>query len=149
MLSLGCCSCRARRCCSSRCRSLTAVPALPARRRRPRRVHLQHVRRQRPVRVRVGPVEDQPHQVEAGEQGRGQGDVLGGRPADVVAAPGGVGRRQERRAGVERGGDAGFRDGHRLLLHDLVDGGSVGLFVVCLEFFFGRENECGEKKEKV
>jgi hypothetical protein len=42
----------------------------------------------------------------------------------------GVGRAQQRGARVERGGDAGLGDGHRLLLHDLVDRRPGGWWLV-------------------
>ena len=45
----------------------------------------------------------------------------------VVPAVGRVGGRQDGGAGVERRHDAGLGDGDGLLLHDLVDGGAVGL----------------------
>lgn len=74
-----------------------------------------------------GGVEDEVEDVEAGEEGGGEVDVLHGGDFGVVAAVERVGCGEDGGAGVERGGDAGFGDGDGLLLHDFVDGGSVGV----------------------
>lgn len=50
-------------------------------------VHVQDVLREAAVRVAVGAVQDEPQQVEAGQQRGGQVDVLRGGPPQVVPAP--------------------------------------------------------------
>ena len=67
--------------------------------------------------------QNEEHQVKTGEQRCGQIDVGCGRFLAVVAAIQRIGRGQNSRARVERGGDAGFGDGNCLLLHDLVKRG--------------------------
>mmetsp|Transcript_98718 Transcript_98718/g.247377 ORF Transcript_98718/g.247377 Transcript_98718/m.247377 type:complete len:214 (-) Transcript_98718:1485-2126(-) len=72
-------------------------------------------------------VEQQEEQVEAGQQRRRQIDVLYRRLVGVVPAEDGVGSGQDGGPAIQRRCDAGFRDGDRLLLHDLVDCGAVAL----------------------
>lgn len=71
-------------------------------------VHVGDVLGQAQVGVSVGLVLDQPQQVETGEQGGRQLDVLLDALAWVVAAVGGVGGGQDGAAGVQRGHDAGL-----------------------------------------
>ena len=75
----------------------------------------------------AGLVEDEEEDVEAGEQGGGEVDVLDGRDARVVPAVERVGGREDGRAGVEGGGDAGFGNGDGLLFHDFVDRRAVAV----------------------
>jgi hypothetical protein len=72
----------------------------------------------------IGQHEDE---VEPGEQGCGEVDVLVDGFVLVVPAEEGVGGGEDGGAGVERGGDAGLGDGDGLLLHHLVDGRPVVL----------------------
>mmetsp|Transcript_57410 Transcript_57410/g.124764 ORF Transcript_57410/g.124764 Transcript_57410/m.124764 type:complete len:317 (+) Transcript_57410:459-1409(+) len=72
-------------------------------------------------------IKDEPEQVKAREQRRGELDVLLGALGRVVPRVGRVGGCEHRRARVERCGDARLRNRDCLLLHDLVDGRSVSL----------------------
>lgn len=67
----------------------------------------------------VSLVQDEPHEVKAGQQGGRQRDVLCGRAPGVVAAVCRVRSSQEGGARVQCGGDACFGNAHRLLLHHL------------------------------
>ncbi len=74
---------------------------------------------------RIDGVADDAEDVEAGEDGFGEFDVLGERDGAVVAAADGVGGGDDGAAGLEGGDDAGFGDGDGLLFHGFVDGGAV------------------------
>ena len=82
---------------------------------------------------RVNGVADDAEDVEAGEDGLGELDVLAERDGAVVAAADGVGGGDDGAAGLERRDDAGFGDGDGLLLHGFVDRGAV-LVVHFVEF---------------
>ena len=71
------------------------------------------------IRVPVGLVQNEPEQVEPGEQGGRQVDVLGETLPGVVAAVLGVGSSQDGDSGVETCQDAGLGDTDGLLLHNL------------------------------
>ena len=79
------------------------------------------------VGVARGGVEDEEEDVEAGEEGGGEVDVLDRGDPGVVAAVERVSSGEDGGAGVEGGGDAGFGDGDGLLFHDFVDGGAVAV----------------------
>ena len=74
--------------------------------------------------------QNEKHQVKTREQRSGQIDIRCRRFLAVVAAIQRIGRGQNSRARVERGGDAGFCDGNCLLLHDLVERGGPERFVL-------------------
>ena len=80
----------------------------------------EHVLRDRGVPRARRVVQQDEQQVETRQQRVRQVDVAGDGQAVVVGAVDGVGGCQDRATGVERGLDARFRDGDRLLLHDLV-----------------------------
>mmetsp|Transcript_28728 Transcript_28728/g.95418 ORF Transcript_28728/g.95418 Transcript_28728/m.95418 type:complete len:605 (-) Transcript_28728:57-1871(-) len=88
-------------------------------------------------------VQEQEEQVEPRQQRGRQVNVLDRRLVRVVAAEDGVGSRQHGGPGVECRGDAGLRDGHRLLLHDLVDGRAVALLHL-IELVDGADAHIGE-----
>mmetsp|Transcript_9575 Transcript_9575/g.19836 ORF Transcript_9575/g.19836 Transcript_9575/m.19836 type:complete len:529 (+) Transcript_9575:859-2445(+) len=69
-------------------------------------------------------VQDEVDQVEAGEEGGGQLDVVHHGHVGVVAGPDGVGGGEHGGAGVEGGDDARLGHRHRLLLHHLVQHGA-------------------------
>jgi hypothetical protein len=71
-------------------------------------------------------IQHQEDEIETRQQSSRKVDVLDWRELDVVPAVEGVGSRENRRPGIQRSRDAGFRDRDRLLFHDLVDGGAVG-----------------------
>lgn len=75
----------------------------------------------------VSLVLDDAEDIEAGQDGLGQLDVLGEGQGGVVAAPNGVGRGDDGAAGLQGGDDAGLADADALLLHGLVDGGAIGV----------------------
>jgi hypothetical protein len=60
-------------------------------------------------------VEDEEEEVETGEEGGGEVDIVDGRDLGVVAAVEGVGGGENGSAGVEGRGDSGFRNGDSLL----------------------------------
>mmetsp|Transcript_177622 Transcript_177622/g.432143 ORF Transcript_177622/g.432143 Transcript_177622/m.432143 type:complete len:267 (+) Transcript_177622:779-1579(+) len=80
--------------------------------------------RQAGVAVLVDLVEHQVDEVEAGEQRRGQLEVVHHGALRVPARLDRVGRRQHRRAGVQARHDAGLCDRDRLLLHSLMQDGA-------------------------
>lgn len=69
----------------------------------------------------VALVQNDEEEVETRHQRRSQTDVRLQTLAAVVASADGVGRRQDRRARVQRGRDARLGDRDRLLLHGLWD----------------------------
>mmetsp|Transcript_47934 Transcript_47934/g.120039 ORF Transcript_47934/g.120039 Transcript_47934/m.120039 type:complete len:303 (-) Transcript_47934:3-911(-) len=88
-------------------------------------VHRQHVARDALVVLGVAHVLHDEDEVEAGEDGALQLDVLARGLEVVVAAGGRVGGGEHGGAGVEHGGDARLGDRDRLLLHGFVDGDAV------------------------
>mmetsp|Transcript_3534 Transcript_3534/g.5879 ORF Transcript_3534/g.5879 Transcript_3534/m.5879 type:complete len:391 (+) Transcript_3534:371-1543(+) len=85
-------------------------------------VHLGHVLRQLLVLVTIHGVQQQEDHVEAGQQRSGQVNVLHRRLVGIVAAVDWVCCSQNGGPAVQGGRDPALGDGHRLLLHDLVDG---------------------------
>lgn len=78
-------------------------------------------------------VENQEQDVETGEKRGRQVDILDRRDLGVVSTVKRVRRSEDRSTGVQGSRDSGFRDGDRLLLHDLVNRGPVR-FLHLVEF---------------
>jgi len=79
------------------------------------------------VRLLVDAVEDEIHQVETGEKGGGEIDILGNGKVGVISTADRVGRRENARPGVERGDDSSLGHRHGLLLHDFVQDRARGI----------------------
>jgi hypothetical protein len=74
-----------------------------------------------PISARVNLIQHNKEQVKTGEERIGQADVFLDGAMLVILAIDGVGRGEDRAAGIEGGVDAGLGDGDGLLLHDFVD----------------------------
>ena len=68
----------------------------------------------------VDAIQNEINQIETGEQGRGEVNVLRDRQVGVVSTADGVGRSKDAGPGIERSDDAGLGYGYSLLLHDFV-----------------------------
>lgn len=77
--------------------------------------------------VSVGPVLNQPEEVESRKQSSRKLDVLLKTAAGIISAVGRIGRSQDGASGIERGENPRLGDGDGLLLHNLMDGCAVSL----------------------
>ena len=73
----------------------------------------------------VGPISDEPEKIKAGKESRRKLNVLRHRLLVVVPSVSRVGSGKDGDSGVEGGHDASLGNGHGLLLHHFVNGGSI------------------------
>ena len=90
-------------------------------------MHAEDVLGDKSIALLVHVVGNDEKEIETTEEGVGEGDVLVRVLVNVVLSVDRVGSGDDRTARVERGVDAGLRDGDRLLLHDFVDGDAIDL----------------------